>query len=884
MENNKNKKKYYQYYKNNQYNDNKHKKYYYNKNKKNNKKDNIIINNDYIENDSYNNVLNVNEDLNYNEYNGLFKRENIIKDNYNIENNINNIDNNINMDNNLNNNYSNNNYNNSDIDLDNILVRRDSIKEDNNINSDNNIYNDVNNNYSDINNSYVEEPIKEENNINNDNVILDLDNILVKKDHSNEKEENKVSYDNLVNIEREEKEEKKSLIIRTKFGYALGVLIIVIALFGSTYAFFNYYKEDTRQADIQAGEVYVRVVENNLNLSLTKQYPRTKEEARGRNDNYIDFNLVGKNTSLTKVLSYKFTLLHGDDVNGKNRISDNYILFDLAELDSSNNETILLDGVTLSGFNSANISNFNIPVNQTTELQRKYRLRAWISEDVTISDDPSENATYTQTQFSNLFANFKVHVNSQDKVLNYGHDAVMKVVNNKIENNVCNPIWVDDMGTANDTSDDITYFSGTNDCVDMNYVWYSGKLWRITAIYPDGAMKLVTQNNITSIAFNESSVNFWTDANTTSYMYQWLNEDFYDTLYNASDFIDTTKRWNATKPANTTISTKPAETNMVSANVGLLNNYEYYNSYRCVSSAACTGSSYGTGYLNIGYYWWLLNPYDASYVWFVSYRGDTGGVGPTNAYGGRPSINLKSGVEFTGSGTKSDPYKIVGDKDTGKTNDLINTRLSGEYVKLVNNDSNQTFRIIGVEDGKTKIIAMDYADNKATKKFATSTGSANTLWGGGTTTGEGTWYTYLNTETTGYFDMLKNTYGNLFDSATYYLGTSSYNYKLSVCTNTTSGNTKVCTKTSQVGTFNIGLPRYGEMFATQQGTGRSDSIDMWLMNRYSASRVWVVSDSGGAGGGSPTFAGGGRPTVHLKSSVKIIRGTGTESDPYVVGL
>jgi hypothetical protein len=227
---------------------------------------------------------------------------------------------------------------------------------------------------------------------------------------------------------------------------------------------------------------------------------------------------------------------------------------------------------------------------------------------------------------------------------------------------------------------------------------------------------------------------------------------------------------------------------------------------------------------------------------------------------------------------------MVGDKDTGAANELINTRISGEYVKLKNGNNEQLFRIIGVEDNKTKIIAMDYADNKSTKPFATSTDSANTLWGSGTTTDEGTWYTYLNTPTTGYYDTLKSTYGDLFDSATYYLGTSGYNYKLSVCANTTSGNTKICDKTSQVGTYNIGLPRYGEMFATQQGGWYSNSTAMWLINRYSTSNVWLVNNYGSGGVNPPTIAFGARPTVHLKSSVKIISGTGTETDPYVVGL
>jgi hypothetical protein len=368
-------------------------------------------------------------------------------------------------------------------------------------------------------------------------------------------------------------------------------------------------------------------------------------------------------------------------------------------------------------------------------------------------------------------------------------------------------------------------------------------------------------------------------------MYQWLNEDFYDTLYNANQFIDITKQWNATMPADTTISTKPLETNMVTANVGLLNNYELYNSYRCIGSSTCTGTSSSTGYLNIGYCWWLLNPWNASNVWDVNSVGRGGGSNPATALGSRPSIYLKSGLEFKGNGTKQSPYKIVGDKDTGRATELVNTRMSGEYVKLKNGNNEQVFRIIGVEENKTKIIAVDYADNKATKKFATSIGTANTLWGSGTTTGTDTWYTYLNDSSTGYLKNLKDIYGELFDSSTYYMGEigSTRNYKLGICS-TSTGLTKTCTKTSQVGTFNIGLPRYGEMFATQQSGGYSNSIDMWLMNRYSSSNVWSVYNRGTGGNYSPTNSSGARPTVHLKSSVKIISGTGTETDPYVVGL
>ena len=420
-----------------------------------------------------------------------------------------------------------------------------------------------------------------------------------------------------------------------------------------------------------------------------------------------------------------------------------------------------------------------------------------------------------------------------------------------------------------DPDDGTIYCSGTNDQVNDNYVWYSGKLWRITAIYSDGTMKLVTENNITSIAFNESgNVNF-----AGSYMQSWLNEEFYPTLYNASNIINTTKTWNATMTSS--LETKPDNTTLVSSNVGLLNAWEYYNSYR-------NSNEYSSTYLNIKYFSWLLNAFNDSKIIGVLASGRASTGVPSGALGVRPALYLKSNVVFIGSGTKNNPYEIMGDKEKGKANDLINTRISGEYVKLKNGSNEQLFRIIDVEDNKTKIIAMDYADNGATRKFATSNGSGDTLWGGGATTGNNTWYTYLNNT---YLPDLINKYGNLFDSATYYLGVSSYNYKLSICSNTTSGNTKICDKVSARNIYNIGLPYNGAIFATQQSNGLSNSTDMWLINRGENNlMISYIKNNGQVGIGSPTDVHGARPTLHLKPAVKILSGSGTEADPYVVGL
>ncbi len=153
-----------------------------------------------------------------------------------------------------------------------------------------------------------------------------------------------------------------------------------------------------------------------------------------------------------------------------------------------------------------------------------------------------------------------------------------------------------DLNDSNSVNDgDTTYLSGTNDQINFNYVWYSGKLWRITAINPDNTIKMITQDAITAITWN---------INTTykgSWIYQWLNEDFLDTLESQENIIVQDAKWYATADSCST-SAKPTGAT-IDGKVGLLNAYEYYQSYKNLGSVD-DDTAYGSGYLNIGYIWW----------------------------------------------------------------------------------------------------------------------------------------------------------------------------------------------------------------------------------------------------------------------------------------
>ena len=679
-------------------------------------------------------------------------------------------------------------------------------------------------------------------------------------------------------------------IVRQKkvlIGMSIFVLIVLIA---PSYALLSNFKKLDNAVNIKSANMNMSITQSST-ISLVGKLPES--DASGlENANPVSITVKNASTgpftdtentkfqntsaSTIKIVKYELKLVPDtSDSNKTTTLENQYIKYAV----STDNGTTYSTPKKISEANTIVFTGYNLNLGQTKDI----KLKLWIDEDAG-----------TNGINKNYYGSIQVEM-YQNATVPAGEVVRANIKSNNTSSECQN-------ATLTYTEDGITYISGSATCVDFNYLWYSGKMWRITAIYPDGAMKLVTDNNITTIAFGETStggVNFYTDANTKSYMYQWLNEDFYDTLYNASSFIDTTKTWNATMPDNTDISTKPGNTNLVTANVGLLNSYEYYNSYRCNGSSTCSGSTYSSGYLNIGHYWWLLNPYDASGVWEVGSYGNSN-ASPTSAYAARPSINLLSTVKILGTGTKTDPYRVVGDKKVGTTGNDLNTRQVGEYVKLKSGDNEQVFRIVSFENNTTKLIALDYVDGgNTTKKFATADSSGNgTIFGEGKTvddTNNTTWYSYLKNV---YISDLKTKYGsNMFTTGEYYLGinadnasdtTVNYNYRTSICASI-SDLTKNCTK-SRSKSLEAGFLRYGEMFASQHGIGYNTKTStyntktMKLMTRRTASSMWSVSSSGITLDGGPARAGAARPSINLSSGVKILSGTGLPNDPYVVGL
>ena len=376
-------------------------------------------------------------------------------------------------------------------------------------------------------------------------------------------------------------------------------------------------------------------------------------------------------------------------------------------------------------------------------------------------------------------------------------------------------------GKIDTTDSEQTFITGTD---PNNYIWYSGKLWRAVSIDPnDNSVKLVTQWNISSLPYNAEN----NTAFEGSYMEQWLNDTsvdgFLGNLREPGKFIKTDSVWNATL---TTATTKPAKTTMVTDAVGLLNIYEYTMSYKNATSS--------TGYLNNGLWWWPLTPYSTSNVRRVDGYGSSNYNGPTNSYGSRPSINLKSAVKIIdGDGTVDNPFRLQGDNDN-PTGALISTRYSGEYISFGTGENN-LYRIVSHENGTdTKITsAIPLKDSISYKTIAFG---SNAKFSKDNTIG-----TFLNGDylTSGTY-LTSDQVNMIEDNTTWYLGTvgSGVNYKLAKYQDTTGSNLTTSTTTAK-----IGLLRYGELMSGQFDK-YGNNINYWILTPYSASSVRNVNSYG----------------------------------------
>ena len=363
-----------------------------------------------------------------------------------------------------------------------------------------------------------------------------------------------------------------------------------------------------------------------------------------------------------------------------------------------------------------------------------------------------------------------------------------------------------------------------NGSSNNNYLWYSGKMWRIVSYNANEAtVKLVT-DNLQTLALYDPSTTDYASSNVRS----WLINVFLPTLNNTPRFLLATN-WNYTAVSDG--NSAPANTNVKeNERVGMLTLYEY-NKIK--------------GFLNKGYNFWLLSKKDNNNVWFVG-NDNTAKNGVVNEfYGVRPAVVLRPNVAMVsgGQGTATNPFRLIGDS-SGNVGSALNARYVGEYVKI----NGLNFRIISKTNSYTRLVAVD-ALNIADLQFH----FFNKVYSDDTYIGD-----YLNnTWATSIADKLESGdfCRNLVDK--------------------TVSQSSSC-KTTDIHSMKIAIPRIGDMYTVPANK------EYWTINSANEDKIVTVIPTGNISSKEIESSSGVRPVVNLKSTVTIAGGNGTPSNPYTI--
>ena len=413
-----------------------------------------------------------------------------------------------------------------------------------------------------------------------------------------------------------------------------------------------------------------------------------------------------------------------------------------------------------------------------------------------------------------------------------------------------------------ETNSNIYYYTGTNEEVSNNYLWYGGHHWRVIEFDTDAnTLLLISQQPLTTIQ-PASAVWETKESYESSYINNWLNEYFYNSLDSSvqNSIVNNT--------FNVGIYTDVDEIT-TSQKVGLLDEDQY------------TRAGGVDSYLDIKDYWWLGNRYSSSHVRSVFYNGSMDYYSPTSTYGVRAVIKISDITITGGDGTLTSNYE-AGNKATNTTDIQV-----GEYINVpysgsdnaCGDDNKCTFRVVSKDSDSIKVVLNGLLPT--TSKYDD----------GGTTTitTSHTIYTPLNTFANNISSEYRYTGNKTFYIGDYpYVSGTGQNYK-DVQDETLSAN--------------VGLPTVGEMFSGNDidivypADGTKTFVNVatienptvssyyWTMNRYSSSRVRYVYNNGNMSVSTPTNAVGVRAVIYLKSGTSALTftgGEGTAESPYTL--
>ncbi len=182
------------------------------------------------------------------------------------------------------------------------------------------------------------------------------------------------------------------------------------------------------------------------------------------------------------------------------------------------------------------------------------------------------------------------------------------------------------------TNENLYYYTGTNEQVANNFLWYGGHQWRVLEFdTSDNTLTLITQQPLTSISPASAG---WEseEAYNNSYINNWLNDYFWNSLDSSIQATIQNSIFNVGIYNNVSEITTTKK-------VGLLDEDQYKRAGNADS------------FLDIKDYFWLGNRYNSSFVHNVRVNGNIDSKSPSNSYGVRAVIKISDITITGGDGT-----------------------------------------------------------------------------------------------------------------------------------------------------------------------------------------------------------------------------------------
>ena len=210
------------------------------------------------------------------------------------------------------------------------------------------------------------------------------------------------------------KNKKKQIIITL-----VAIISLIVITVGVTYAFFNYAKEGTTDNTIKTGSItflYTEVSGVGKGISLTEAYPVADSIGKVQvgEGKVFDFK-VTSNISMDSSIGYQITARKKTG----STLANSAVKVYLTEVNGTEQELLLskyseldqTDKVDSSKFDERILYEATVPAN-TSNYEKNFRLRMWVSDDTDFSYGSMNDKTFTLTV--NVYADGKVVTDNLD--------------------------------------------------------------------------------------------------------------------------------------------------------------------------------------------------------------------------------------------------------------------------------------------------------------------------------------------------------------------------------------------------------------------------------------------------------------------------------------